>query len=459
MRKRLSLTKLIFLIALIVGICLGTGIKLTEVYSADHKKAVAQETNNTKEQSEFTDKLDKRVNLLLLGVDARPGWETSRSDTMILASIDPDFKKVALISIPRDTRVEVPGRGLDKICTANFVGGPELALTTVEKLTSLEIDYYIEADFNGFAEVVDTLGGVEVDVPQRMYKPKALIDLQPGLQRLNGKDALAFVRYRDYAKGDIDRTSKQQEFLKAFANEILQRDTVLKLPKLLKQFKQYVNTDMGLRDMFKIASLARDLTAESINTQTLPGYFYDERDNQGRLLSSYWEPDWDNIETLVDDVFAGSQLSTVKGTISQTVGDNGEEGDNKDGTEDNINLAEDVQTEEQPSAEDIENIEEEDKENDNSSLITDNEQDKGDEDSAAWVVGTEGDGEEQTETADTGKEQNVSDDKIEPETLPNDEENIIRDEQSAMQIKEEAPEALEEEKIIKKDESSPLQEL
>lgn len=319
MLKNKIALKIALIIVLIAGGCLGTVINYNNFYSADINETEQTNIVDIEDIDENNKELNKRINLLLLGVDARPGWATSRSDTMVLASVDPDLQKVALISIPRDTMMEIEGRGKDKICTANFVGGPELAVSTVEKLIGIDIEYYAEVDFNGFVDVVDTLGGVEVDVPQRMYKPKANIDLQPGFQKLNGKDALAFVRYRDYPRGDIERNSKQQEFLAAFADELFKPANILKISKLSKQFAQYVNTNLKINDMLKLVSFAQKLDSESIFTQTLPGYFYDERDSGGRLLCSYWKADEEQLPGLLDDVFAAKEITVIKGTLQVSV--------------------------------------------------------------------------------------------------------------------------------------------
>lgn len=253
----------------------------------------------------------KRTNILILGVDARQGETHSRSDTMILASIDPELKKAAFISIPRDTRVNLPQESNTKICTANFFGGPELATKKVEEILDIKIDYYITMDFNGFSSIIDTLGGVNIDVKERMYKPSEGIDLMPGQQELNGKDALAFVRYRDYMMGDIDRTSHQQVFLKALAKEALSPLNIVKIPKLAKQLDEYTDTNMKVADMVKMALWAPSFSADSVITQTLPGYFYDERDSRGNLLNSFWIADKNIANNLLDSLFAGKTVATL----------------------------------------------------------------------------------------------------------------------------------------------------
>ncbi|NLO22422.1 MAG: hypothetical protein GX119_10570 [Syntrophomonadaceae bacterium] len=269
------------------------------------------ETTAEKEQEKVIEEQDgERTNILILGVDARPGEANSRSDTMLLASIDPSLDQAVIISIPRDTRVQVPGSPQDKICTANFVGGPEYAVEIVEDLMDIDIDYYVEADFKGFKKVIDTIGGVTINVPQRMYKPSEDIDLYPGTKKLNGYEALAFVRYRDYQFGDIERTTHQQEFLVALADELLQPKTIPKLPSLIKDTRSFVNTNMGLKEFIRIASWAPGFSSSSITTQTLPGHFYDVYNDEGVMEQSYWIAD--GIDNLLDQLFAGKSVAVIQ---------------------------------------------------------------------------------------------------------------------------------------------------
>ncbi len=279
---------------------------------SSYVKASSTADDNTDEDTVLVEEDGERTNVLVLGVDARPGDENSRSDTMLLVSIDPQLDKVAVISIPRDTRVDVPGSPLDKICTANYAGGPEYAVTIVEDFMDIDIDYYVEADFNGFKDVIDTIGGVTINVPQRMYKPSEGIDLYPGTQKLDGYQALAFVRYRDYEYGDIERTSYQQEFLIALADELLQPKTITKLPALIKEVKSFVKTDLGLTQMLKMASWAPGFTSASIITQTLPGYFHDVYNDEGIMEQSYWVADREEAARLIDNLFEGKTVAVMQ---------------------------------------------------------------------------------------------------------------------------------------------------
>ncbi|MDD2511509.1 MAG: LCP family protein, partial [Syntrophomonas sp.] len=307
MAKTKSYLKYIFIAGLIFGLFFGIGSGLSHILYVDRDA-------DPVEEEETADKVKegKRTKILVLGVDARPGEKKSRSDTMILVTIDPQLDKAAIVSIPRDTRVELKGGAVDKICAVNYLGGPKYAVEVVEKLMDTKIDYYVEMDFKGFKEIIDTLGGVTINVPQRMYKPTEDIDLYPGTQKLNGRQALGFVRFRDYNMGDIQRTAAQQEFLKALAGEILKPKTLTKLPTLVRQLDKYMDTDLKKSDMLRLASWAPGFTAESITAQTLPGYFYDLCDEYGNLTCSYWIADKKKLSGLLDHMLSGETVAVIQ---------------------------------------------------------------------------------------------------------------------------------------------------
>ncbi len=305
--------RIMFVTGLMFGIFFAIGAGLGE---AVHRLIPASAQD---EEKEFLVE-GKRTNILVLGVDARPGQDNihSRADTILLVSIDPNLKRVAIVSIPRDTRVKVKGN-TDKINAASVYGGPELVEQLVGELLSIKVDYYVEMDFSGFKNVIDALGGVEIDVPQRMYKPSEDIDLQPGLQRLNGRQALGFVRFRDYTYGDIGRTEAQQQFLKALAKEVLQPKTITKLPGMVSEVAaSLASTNLSVTDMAKLAAWAPAFSSDAVCGQTLPGTFYNQYDEYGGLAQSYWVADQKLAVQLLDSLFAGQTLTVVEGANSES---------------------------------------------------------------------------------------------------------------------------------------------
>lgn len=256
-------------------------------------------------------KLEQRLNVLLLGIDARDGETVTRTDTIILASVDPKSKQMSLLSIPRDTRVNIPKHGWDKINSASVYGGIDTTMKVVSDLLGIPVKYYVRADFSGFKNIVDELGGVTLDVEQNMYHYDPddggayTINLKKGVQRLDGDKALQYVRYRDYAMGDIDRTAHQQKFLVALAKEMLQPSTILKLPSLVPEVNKYVKTNLSLSDMMTLAQAGKKMEDGSIVAQTLPGRPIDI--NGG----SYWGVDPDEARQMVANLFNGETVTNV----------------------------------------------------------------------------------------------------------------------------------------------------
>jgi len=248
----------------------------------------------------------ERLNVLLLGIDARKGETMARTDTLILASVDQKSKQVALLSIPRDTRVNIPGYGMDKINSASVYGGPELTTKVVSQLLGTSIKYYVLVNFSGFKDIVDALGGITYDVEQDMDKSGEGIHLKKGVQHLDGDKALQYVRFRDYPLADIERTQHQQKFLMALGREMLQASTIPKLPRLVTEINRYVKTNLPATDLLKLASSAsKNMENGNFVAQTLPGRLLDI--NGG----SYWGVDPAEARQVLAKLFKGETETNV----------------------------------------------------------------------------------------------------------------------------------------------------
>jgi len=227
------------------------------------------------------------VNILLLGVDEpnrnnRGELERPRTDTMLFLAVRPQERRAALFSIPRDSLVEIPGHGMERINMAHVYGGYELTKTLVEKIMEMPVHRYVMVNFQGFEDVVDLVGGVEVTVDKRMlYQDQSAgfsIDLQPGRQTLNGYQALGYVRYRRDTLGDITRTRRQQQFMAALAAKLKEPATIRRVlrewPEALRIGKEYLQTDLSLPELLGLFFFFKDLDlGKSLATYTLPGEF------------------------------------------------------------------------------------------------------------------------------------------------------------------------------------------
>lgn len=213
-----------------------------------------------------------KTNVLILGVDHAFG---SRSDTIMVLHIDPEAKTAGLISIPRDTLGVLPGRGLGKINHAFAYGGVELSKSTVEQFLEIEIPYYVVINLSGIIKIIDDLGGIIINVEHRMYYVDYAgdlnIDLQPGVQKLSGQQAMGYLRYR-HDGGDFKRISRQQNFLAALSAEMIKRENILRSPQLFLTFLSYIYTNMDSRQILGLSLALRSAQETGqIKMATVPG--------------------------------------------------------------------------------------------------------------------------------------------------------------------------------------------
>lgn len=254
-----------------------------------------QTTNKISVQSPpvpTTTEESERTNILLIGTDTRLGQTGGNSDVLILCSIDRKNKRIELMSIPRDTRVMYPDGSYAKINEGLSLGGPMLTESLVNSLIRQPIDHYALTHFGGLVDIIDTIGGVPIDVEKNMYyntrdKQYNIISLRKGYQTLSGEQALGYVRFRHDALGDIGRTERQQKFLKALADQLLKPENIPKLPTLVRQFWGTIDTDMNLLEVIGLASHAKEFQEYQIIHETLPGSFHDP-DPHIANDASYW---------------------------------------------------------------------------------------------------------------------------------------------------------------------------
>lgn len=256
------------------------------------------------------DGFKNRVSVLLIGADQRPEEKKFNTDSLILASVDPETQRTSLLSIPRDTRVALAGHGYVKI--NQIVALTDLATlqSTVEELTGEEIAGYVQTNFQGFKKIIDTLGGITVNVEKDMYyetgdNEDGYINLRKGEQRLDGSKALQYARFRHDALADISRTARQQVVLKAVAKEMFQLSTIPKLPFLVPQVLDAVNTNLSSKDIFRLAKVAVGFDSSNVVSQTLPGSFLDLNG------VSYWKVDPIEAKKVVDNLFQGKTTDKV----------------------------------------------------------------------------------------------------------------------------------------------------
>ncbi|HID62434.1 MAG TPA: LytR family transcriptional regulator [Anaerolineae bacterium] len=228
----------------------------------------------------------ERVNILLLGIDKREGehgpW---RTDTMILGTVDPESKMAAMLSIPRDLWVPIPGYGESRINSANFIGdrdkypggGPALAKKTVEYNFGVPVHYYILVDFDGFEKIIDTIGGIDVNVERTLHDEQypdpspddpnrvKTVHFEAGLQHMDGKAALEYARSRK-STSDFDRSYRQQQIILAVRDQALRLNLIPRVPELMVTLADIVQTDLQPGNIITLARLAGEIERENLKS-------------------------------------------------------------------------------------------------------------------------------------------------------------------------------------------------
>ena len=303
-RRKLRWGRLLFFLVL-MGIA-GTGIFWGSVWVYDtfisppHAKVAAADDN-----IKNNEKLNERINILLLGIDDGDSEaaesEPKRTDAILLLSVDPDENKVSILSIPRDTKVVLPGhRDPEKINAAYAYGGAVMAKQTVANLLRVPIHYYALANWQGFIDVVDLIGGVDLYVEKDMYyeDPYAdlVIDIKHGYQHMDGKTAGKYVRFRKDELGDIGRVQRQQKFMKAAAEQMFSVQNVGKISSLMATLDKYVSTDLNTLTMLKAANSFKLFGDDKLKSCMLYGKF---DDSSG---ASYWYADQESVNKSLDEL-------------------------------------------------------------------------------------------------------------------------------------------------------------
>ena len=265
-RRRIALGVLAVVLAVALG---GIGMAFAYIGKIESQLNVGV-TEEVQQALEKPAEYDGGIYMLLLGTDksearsesTQYAGDTFRSDSMILARVDPQNKKVTMVSLHRDTEVEIEGNGVQKLNAAYAIGGPALAIKTVSQMAGVPISHYAEINFDGFKDVVDALGGVEVDVPMEINDDMAGGHVDAGLQTLSGEQALILCRarhaYDEYGDGDRYRAANQRLVLAAIAKKILSSD-VTTIANTVETISQYVTTDFKIGDILALANSLKDI--------------------------------------------------------------------------------------------------------------------------------------------------------------------------------------------------------
>ena len=244
---------------LLIVFCAATATSVAFVNEVDQVVNAFQEGTGLDLSGELAEAdVGKPQTIMLIGSDARAKGATdyeagARSDTLILVRLDPAKKRTALLSLPRDLKVQIPGHGTDKLNAAYSIGGPKLTLKTVKNLTGLTVNHVVNVDFKGFREGVNAIDCVYADIDRSYFNnnvgvamPYATINVPQGYQKLCGSDALDYVRYR-HEDSDLVRGARQQDFIRQAKEQVGVGKIISDRRKLTKIFGRYTESDLKSR--------------------------------------------------------------------------------------------------------------------------------------------------------------------------------------------------------------------
>ncbi|MGU9349373.1 LCP family protein [Clostridium perfringens] len=230
-------------------------------------------------------------NIALFGIDA-PKGKAGRSDAIMILTLDEEHKVMKLTSIMRDSYVDIPGHGDDKITHAYAFGGPELAMKTLNENFKVNVEDFMAVNFTSLPEIIDKLGGVKINIiPEEIHHIPGITS--PGEQVLNGAEALAYSRIRYATGGDYKRTERQRVVLEAVFEKLKSTPTK-EYPSLIDDFLPYVETNMSSMDMIKLATDVAPLVKGNLETARFPldGYC------DGKMINGVWYLVYDRQATL-----------------------------------------------------------------------------------------------------------------------------------------------------------------
>jgi LCP family protein required for cell wall assembly len=254
-------------------------------------------------------KLREPLNVLLLGIDYNGAGrhrttdgDRTRTDTIILVRVDPETRRISALSVPRDTRLELPGYGVDKANAANVYGGVPLVKETLGRFLGVPVHRHIRVNLAAAEEVMAAIGGVDLDVEREFHYDdwagKLHVHLRPGPQHLTAKDAIAYARFRHDNQGDLGRVARQQRLLHAVADKLFQPQNLLRLPQLAGITRSHLDTDLSAWEITQLVGSAPELWHQDVRWGTVPGSYILWKG------ISYWEPDVKQTAVLVSKLFS-----------------------------------------------------------------------------------------------------------------------------------------------------------
>ena len=254
-------------------------------------------------------KVDHEILVLMVGVDVNENNENpdfTRTDTIMLCKINAETGKVDLLSIPRDSRIKVRDE-FTKANHAHAYGGMGVTLKSLRDFLGLDIDYYVEINYDALVDIVDGMGGLKYKVPKGISIDHGDVHIRPGINDMDGMDVLWYLRTRKiYDNGDLGRVNAQQEFLKAIVNELVKKSKEISMTSLIETYFKDVKTNLPFSTMVEFANSMSNFSSDKFKTYTVPG--------EASMIDgiSYYIPDYEATWDIVNKVFPKYKLKGWK---------------------------------------------------------------------------------------------------------------------------------------------------
>lgn len=323
MKKNTKKVLMIFATLFVVfSVALGAGIHLYLEY--DHQKKMDENAEKPIDSLEEREpELKERVNVLLLGVDyknthdIKPG-ASMRTDTIMLFTYNPKTEHASLLSVPRDSRVNIEGHGPDKINHAHAYGGTDLSIKTISEFLDIPIHHYVKVDYNAVTELVDAVGGVVVDIPQDMHNNLEKIHFSKGTQNIIGDQTVKYLRYRGYPNADIARIQVQQDFIKRLAEKILSPSLIMNIPEYVDIMDRNIETDMSKKQLLQLSKVFTKISPSAMEREIIPGnperidglvYWVIDEQGKNELMEKLFSDKLPEPEVVSDTATAENEVS------------------------------------------------------------------------------------------------------------------------------------------------------
>lgn len=299
--KRFFITLLVILLGFFGSKFILDRLEASQRFNINGNENILNDDAVNKEEGQYL--------ILLVGVDKNgndDNTDFTRTDTIMLISADTKTGEMELLSIPRDSRVKIRDK-FDKVNHAHAFGGIELTMQTLRQFLGLDIDYYVQVNYQALINIVDALGGVDYDVPEGINIHKGKVKIHPGPNHLDGNEVMWYLRTRNiYNNGDIGRVNTQQAFVKAMVDEMVKKSKNMNLMTFISNYIKYVKTNLPMSAMLDLAGHIDSFSSDKMSTHTVPGM---EQTING---TSYWIPDYDKTWQIVDDNYSNFKLKNWK---------------------------------------------------------------------------------------------------------------------------------------------------